>query len=110
LEPAPGVKVQKFTTLSDDIALAMRAQTVRVVAPIPGKNRVGIEVPNGASAAVFLKDVLTSSKFRNSAAQSKLTMALGKDIGGEPMVADLAEMPHLMIAGTTGSGKSVCVN
>jgi S-DNA-T family DNA segregation ATPase FtsK/SpoIIIE len=110
LEPAPGVKVQKFTTLSDDIALAMSAHSIRVVAPIPGKNRVGIEVPNGASSAVYLKDILSSTKFRNSAAKSKLTMALGKDIGGEPMVADLAEMPHLMIAGTTGSGKSVCVN
>lgn len=108
LEPAPGVKVQKFTTLQDDIALAMKAQTVRIVAPIPGKNRVGIEVPNGASAAVFLKDVLSSARFRASA--SKLTLSLGKDISGEPMVADLAEMPHLLIAGTTGSGKSVCVN
>lgn len=108
LEPAPGVKVQKFTTLQDDIALAMKAPTVRVVAPIPGKNRVGIEVPNGASAAVFLKDVLSSAKFR--ASSSKLALSLGKDIGGEPMVADLAEMPHLLIAGTTGSGKTVCVN
>ncbi|HBR14771.1 MAG TPA: cell division protein FtsK [Candidatus Omnitrophica bacterium] len=108
LEPGPGVKVQKFTTLSDDIALAMKAAAVRVVAPIPGKNRVGIEVPNGASAAVFLKDVLTNSQFRSSA--SKLSLALGKDIAGQPMVADLAEMPHLLIAGTTGSGKTVCVN
>ncbi len=108
LEPAPGVKVQKFTTLQDDIALAMKAPAVRIVAPIPGKNRVGIEVPNGASAAVFLKDVLSSAKFQSSA--SKLSLSLGKDIGGEPMVADLAEMPHLLIAGTTGSGKSVCVN
>ncbi len=108
LEPAPGVKVQKITTLSDDIALAMRAQTVRIVAPIPGKNRVGIEVPNGATSAVYLKDVLIQSKFRGSSQQ--LMLALGKDISGKPMVADLSEMPHLLIAGTTGAGKTVCVN
>jgi len=108
LEPGPGVKVQKFTTLADDIALAMKAPTVRVVAPIPGKDRIGIEVPNGASSAVYLKEVLTSHKFRHS--DSKLTLALGKDIAGQPMTADLAEMPHLLIAGTTGSGKTVCVN
>lgn len=108
LEPSPGVKVQKFTALSDDIALAMRAATVRVVAPIPGKNRVGIEVPNADFATVFLKDVLSTNEFRTS--KSKLTLSLGKDISGKPMVADLAEMPHLLIAGTTGSGKTVCVN
>lgn len=108
LEPGAGVKVQKFTTLSNDIALAMKAPTVRIVAPIPGKSRVGIEVPNDSSASVYLKDVLSSPEFRNSG--SKLTIALGKDIAGKSMVADLAEMPHLMIAGTTGSGKSVCVN
>ncbi len=108
LEPGPGVKVQKFTTLSDDIALAMRAPAVRIVAPIPGKNRVGIEVPNSTSASVYLKEVLSTSVFRQ--AKSKLTLALGKDIGGSPIVADLSEMPHLLIAGTTGSGKTVCVN
>ena len=108
LEPGPGVKVQKITTLSDDIALAMRAASIRIVAPIPGKNRVGIEVPNAASASVFLKEVLATNEFRSSA--SKLTLALGKDIAGNPIVADLSEMPHLMIAGTTGSGKTVCVN
>jgi len=108
LEPAPGVKVQKFTALSDDIALAMRAPTVRIVAPIPGKNRVGIEVPNDASASVYLKEVLTNSQFRS--ADSKLMMALGKDISGKPMIANLEDMPHLLIAGTTGSGKTVCIN
>lgn len=108
LQPAPGVKVQKFTTLANDIALAMKAPTVRIVAPIPGKSRVGIEVPNDASAAVFLKDVLSSQEF--SSAKSKLTLSLGKDISGQAMVANLAEMPHLLIAGTTGSGKTVCVN
>ncbi len=108
LEPAPGVKVQRITTLADDIALAMRAQTVRIVAPIPGKNRVGIEVPNSTTSFVYLKDVLSQSKFRQSG--SKLMLALGKDIAGKPLIADLSEMPHLLIAGTTGSGKTVCLN
>ena len=108
LEPGSGVKVQKFTALADDIALAMKAAAVRIVAPIPGKNRVGIEIPNGSSAAVFLKDVLSSDEFQKS--KSRLTISLGKDISGKAMVANLAEMPHLLIAGTTGSGKTVCVN
>lgn len=108
LEPAPGVKVTRITSLSDDIALAMKAQSVRIVAPIPGKARVGVEVPNSSSTLVFLKDILQSSEFQT--AESKLTLALGKDIAGMPVVADLGEMPHLLIAGTTGSGKTVCVN
>ncbi len=108
LEPAPGVKVQKFTTLSNDIALAMKAAVVRIVAPIPGKNRIGIEVPNKDSSLVYLKDVLMTYKFRQS--RSKLSLALGKDLSGKALVADLASMPHLLIAGTTGSGKTVCVN
>ncbi len=108
LEPAAGVAVKKFTSLSDDIALAMKASSIRIVAPIPGKNRVGIEVPNGSAASVYLKEVLCSSSFRSST--SKLTLSLGKDIAGQPMIADLAQMPHLLIAGTTGSGKTVCVN
>ncbi|OGX28172.1 MAG: hypothetical protein A3D10_09210 [Omnitrophica WOR_2 bacterium RIFCSPHIGHO2_02_FULL_48_11] len=108
LEPAPGVKVQRIITLADDIALALKAPSVRIVAPIPGKNRVGIEVPNGASASVYLKDVISHSDFINS--ESRLTLAIGKDIAGKPIIADLTEMPHLLIAGTTGSGKTVCVN
>jgi S-DNA-T family DNA segregation ATPase FtsK/SpoIIIE len=108
LEPAPGVRVQQITTLSDDIALAMKAQSVRILAPIPGKNRVGIEVPNLSSSAVFLKDVLTKSNFRNP--KSLLTLALGKDTAGQALIADLADMPHLLVAGTTGSGKTVCLN
>jgi S-DNA-T family DNA segregation ATPase FtsK/SpoIIIE len=108
LEPAPGVKVQQITTLADDIALSMKAAAVRIVAPIPGKNRVGIEVPNGSKAAVYLRDVLSQSRFQGS--KSKLMLAIGKDISGRPMIADLAEMPHLLIAGTTGAGKTVCVN
>ncbi len=108
LEPAPGVKVQQITTLSDDIALAMKAQTVRIIAPIPGKNRVGIEVPNISTSMVFLKDVLAQSEFRTFG--SKLTLALGKDTAGKSLIADLSTMPHLLIAGTTGAGKTVCVN
>ncbi len=108
LEPAPGVKVQKITALADDIALVMRAQTVRIVAPIPGKNRVGVEVPNSSIATVYLKEVLAQSQFQES--PSKLMLALGKDISGQSLISDLTEMPHLLIAGTTGSGKTVCVN
>ena len=108
LEPAPGVKVQKIVSLGDDIALAMKAQSVRIVAPIPGKSRVGIEVPNTSIGAVYLKDILASPEFQNS--PKKLTIALGKDITGKPSVSDLADMPHLLIAGATGSGKTVCVN
>lgn len=108
LEPAPGVKVVRIVSLSDDIALAMKAQSVRIVAPIPGKNRVGIEVPNTSIGAVYLKEVLSSSEFQD--AKSKLTLALGKDITGRAVVSDLGDMPHLLIAGTTGSGKTVCVN
>jgi len=108
LEPAPGVKVTKITSLSDDIALTMKAQSVRIVAPIPGKARVGVEVPNSSSSLVYLKEILQSPEFQDS--KSKLTLALGKDIAGTPVIADLGEMPHLLIAGTTGSGKTVCVN
>ncbi|MBF0619930.1 MAG: DNA translocase FtsK 4TM domain-containing protein, partial [Candidatus Omnitrophica bacterium] len=108
LEPAAGVRVQSINSLADDIALAMQASSVRIQAPIPGKNRVGIEVPNGLSAAVVLKDVLIQGDIRN--AKSKIMLALGKDTAGKPIVADLAEMPHLLVAGATGAGKSVCLN
>ena len=108
LQPGPGVKVHQISSLSDDLALALSASAVRILAPIPGKNRVGIEVPNGSSAAVFLKDVLTQSHFRGSA--SKLSLALGKDTSGKPLITDLADMPHMLVAGTTGSGKTVCLN
>jgi len=108
LEPAPGVKLNRIVALGDDIALVMKAQSARIVAPIPGKGRVGVEIPNTQSSLVFLRDVFSSQEFKK--AESKLTMALGKDIGGESVVADLGEMPHLLIAGTTGSGKTVCVN
>ena len=108
LEPAPGVKLNRIVALSDDIALAMKAQSVRIIAPIPGKGRVGVEVPNSQSSVVYLKEVLASKQFQE--ARSPLTLALGKDISGQAVTADLDEMPHLLIAGTTGSGKTVCVN
>ncbi|MDD5595050.1 MAG: DNA translocase FtsK [Candidatus Omnitrophica bacterium] len=108
LEPAPGVKLNRIVSLADDIALTMKAPSVRIVAPIPGKARVGIEVPNMQSNLVYLKETLVSNEFQKS--DSKLTLALGKDIAGHPVVTDLADMPHLLIAGTTGSGKTVCVN
>jgi S-DNA-T family DNA segregation ATPase FtsK/SpoIIIE len=108
LEPAPGVKLNRIVALADDIALTMKAQSVRIIAPIPGKGRVGVEVPNMQSSLVYLKEVLVSKDFQES--ESKLTLALGKDIGGQAIVTDLGDMPHLLIAGTTGSGKTVCVN
>jgi len=108
LEPAPGVKLNRIVALNDDIALAMKAQSVRIVAPIPGKARVGVEVPNMQSSLVYLKEVLASPEFKES--KSKLTLALGKDIAGQAVIDDLGDMPHLLIAGTTGSGKTVCVN
>ncbi len=108
LEPAPGVKLNRIVALSDDIALAMKAQSVRIVAPIPGKGRVGVEVPNTQSSFVYLREVLSSPEFQEC--KSKLALSLGKDISGSPVVADLSDMPHLLIAGTTGSGKTVCVN
>ena len=108
LQPAPGVRVNRITTLSNDIALALAAPRVRIEAPIPGKAAVGIEVPNKDAATVLLRDIIESSEFVN--AKSSVTMALGKDIAGKIIVADLAKMPHMLIAGSTGSGKSVCIN
>ncbi len=108
LQPAPGVKVNKITNLDDDIALSLKAPTVNIVAPIPGKGTVGIEVPNTQATMVYLKELLESPDFQNSSSQ--LCMALGKEISGSPLFADLASLPHLLIAGTTGAGKTVCVN
>jgi S-DNA-T family DNA segregation ATPase FtsK/SpoIIIE len=108
VEPGPGVKVSKFVNLSDDLALILRATRVRVVAPVPGAGVVGIEVPNEKVMQVGLREVLESQEFRNS--KARLPLPLGKDISGTPIVADLASMPHLLVAGTTGSGKSVFVN
>ncbi|HEX6070952.1 MAG TPA: DNA translocase FtsK 4TM domain-containing protein, partial [Longimicrobiaceae bacterium] len=108
VSPAPGIKVARIANLDADLALALRAPSVRIVAPIPGKGAVGVEVPNPEPQMVYFREVLESPAFRATKAQ--LPLALGKDIGGKPYVADLARMPHLLIAGATGSGKSVCVN
>lgn len=108
LQPSPGVKVSKIVNLSDDIALSLAASGVRIEAPIPGKSAVGIEVPNKDITSVFLKEVVESEEFTNST--KNLAFSLGKDIGGNCVVADLTKMPHLLIAGATGSGKSVCIN
>ncbi len=108
LQPAAGVKVQKITALENDIALVMRAASVRIIAPIPGKSRVGIEVPNTSMATVFIKEVLSSAEFQNEA--SKISIVIGKDTAGAPLVCNLADMPHLLIAGATNTGKSVCIN
>jgi S-DNA-T family DNA segregation ATPase FtsK/SpoIIIE len=107
-EPAPGVKVSRIVNLADDLALALSALSVRIVAPIPGKAVVGIEVPNTNRETVFLKEIVDSDPFRVS--KSKLSFGLGKDISGEPFIVDLARMPHLLVAGSTGSGKSVFIN
>ena len=107
LEPAPGVKVSKITNLADDLALSLAAFSVRIE-PIPGKAAIGIEVPNKELEGVRLREVLENPKFEQ--AKSKLTCGLGMDIGGQPIFADLAKMPHLLVAGATGSGKSVCIN
>ncbi|SFC74105.1 FtsK/SpoIIIE family DNA translocase [Clostridium uliginosum] len=108
LQPSPGVKVSKIVNLSDDIALGLAASGIRIEAPIPGKAAIGIEVPNSHQLPVFLREVLESKEFINS--DKKLAFALGKDISGKCVVGDLSKMPHTLIAGATGSGKSVCIN
>ncbi len=108
LEPGPGIKINRIVALADDLALGLKAMSVRVVAPIPGKAAVGVEIPNQHRAVVCLRDVLGTKEFANESLQ--LPLALGQDSGGAPMVADLTQMPHLLIAGETGSGKSVCIN
>ncbi len=108
LKPAPGISVKKFSYLADDMALALKAKSLRVQAPIPGKGLVGIELPNKNRDIIYLKDILQSQEMSDS--KTKLGIGLGKDISGTPVVADLTKMPHLLIAGATGSGKSVCIN
>ena len=108
VEPAPGVKVRQIATLSNDLALAMRAPSVRIVAPIPGRGAVGIEVPNPTPAIVPFRELIESRDYQT--ARAALPIALGRDLEGKPVIADLAKMPHLLIAGATGSGKSVCIN
>lgn len=108
LQPKSGVKVSKITNLADDIALNLAARDVRIEAPVPGKAVVGIEVPNKEKAVVSLKEILVAKEFINH--KSSVTIAIGKDISGKPMIADIGKMPHMLIAGATGSGKSVCIN
>ena len=108
LKPAEGVRVSKIANLADDIALSLAAETIRIEAPIPGKQAVGIEVPNKENEIVPLRDIIDSDSFTNH--KSKLAFALGKDVAGEEVVTDIAKMPHVLIAGSTGSGKSVCIN
>ena len=108
LKPAEGVRVSKIANLADDIALNLAAETIRIEAPIPGKQAVGIEVPNTENEVVHLRDIIDTPEFQNH--KSKLAFALGKDVAGKEIVTDIAKMPHVMIAGATGSGKSVCIN
>ena len=108
LYPAAGVRVEKISSLSNNVAMTMRAEKVRILAPVPGKGTVGIEVPNSSRTTVYLRDMLESDEWRNSG--NTIPIALGRDVKGNPIIGDLANMPHLLIAGATGSGKTVCVN
>ncbi|SPE60534.1 Cell divisionFtsK/SpoIIIE [Verrucomicrobia bacterium] len=108
LHPAPGVKLEKIAALNNNIAAALKAERIHILVPVPGKSSVGVEVPNAIKTKVIMRDMLESEEWRNS--KARIPLALGKDVYGHPIVADLAEMPHLLIAGSTGSGKSVCIN
>jgi DNA segregation ATPase FtsK/SpoIIIE, S-DNA-T family len=108
LHPAPGVKLEKIQNLSNNLAAALKAERIHILAPVPGKSSVGVEVPNAVKTKVIMRDLFESDEWRNT--KARVPIALGKDVYGHPIIADLAEMPHLLIAGSTGSGKSVCVN
>jgi DNA segregation ATPase FtsK/SpoIIIE, S-DNA-T family len=108
LYPAPGVKLEKITGLTNNIAAALKAERIHILAPVPGKSSVGVEVPNAVKTKVIMRDLLESEEWQKT--KARIPLALGKDVYGHPIIADLAEMPHLMIAGSTGSGKSVCIN
>ncbi len=108
LHPAPGVKLEKITALSNNIAAVLKAERINILAPVPGKNTVGVEVPNLIKTKVIMRDLFESDEWRNT--KARIPVALGKDVYGHPIIADLAEMPHCLIAGSTGSGKSVCIN
>jgi DNA segregation ATPase FtsK/SpoIIIE, S-DNA-T family len=108
LHPAPGVKLEKITALNNNLAAALKAERINILAPVPGKSSVGVEVPNPIKTTVIIRDLLESEEWRNS--KARIPLALGKDVYGHPIIADLSEMPHLLIAGSTGSGKSVCIN
>lgn len=108
LHPAPGVRFEKITALGSNIAAALKAERINILAPVPGKSSVGVEVPNAVKTKVIMRDLLESEEWQKS--KARIPLALGKDVYGNPIIADLAEMPHLLIAGSTGSGKSVCIN
>jgi S-DNA-T family DNA segregation ATPase FtsK/SpoIIIE len=108
LHPAPGVKLEKISALSNNIAAALKAERIHILAPVPGKSSVGIEVPNLIKTKVIMRDLLESEEWKNT--KARIPLALGKDVYGHPIICDLAEMPHMLIAGSTGSGKSVCIN
>ena len=108
LHPAPGVKLEKITALNNNLAAALKAERLHILAPVPGKSSVGVEVPNPVKTAVIMRDLLESEEWTKT--KARIPLALGKDVYGKPIIADLAEMPHLLIAGSTGSGKSVCIN
>jgi len=108
LHPAPGVKLERIAGLSNNIAAALKAERINILAPVPGKSSVGVEVPNAVKTKVIMRDLLESDEWIHS--KARIPLALGKDVYGQPIIADLAEMPHLLIAGSTGSGKSVCIN
>jgi S-DNA-T family DNA segregation ATPase FtsK/SpoIIIE len=108
LHPAPGVKLEKIQNLSNNLAAALKAERIHILAPVPGKSSVGIEVPNAVKTKVIMRDLFESDEWRNT--KARIPIALGKDVYGHPIIADLAEMPHMLIAGSTGSGKSVCIN
>jgi len=108
LHPAPGVKLEKITALNNNIAAALKAERIHILAPVPGKSSVGVEVPNTVKTKVIMRDLLEAEEWRNT--KARIPLALGKDVYGHPIIADLSDMPHLLIAGSTGSGKSVCIN
>ena len=108
LHPAPGVRLEKISALTNNIAAALKAERINILAPVPGKSSVGVEVPNAVKTKVIMRDLLESEEWHNT--KARIPLALGKDVYGHPIIADLAEMPHLLIAGSTGSGKSVCIN
>ncbi|MFM2295059.1 MAG: hypothetical protein RLZZ350_1472 [Verrucomicrobiota bacterium] len=108
LHPAPGVKMEKILSLNNNLAAALKAERINILAPVPGKSSVGVEVPNAVKTKVIMRDLLESDEWRNT--KARIPLALGKDVYGHPIIADLGDMPHLLIAGSTGSGKSVCIN
>ncbi|MFM7554620.1 MAG: DNA translocase FtsK, partial [Verrucomicrobiota bacterium] len=108
LHPAPGVKLEKIAGLTNNIAAALKAERLNILAPVPGKSSVGVEVPNAVKTKVIMRDLLEAPEWQNT--KARIPLALGKDVYGHPIIADLAEMPHVLIAGSTGSGKSVCIN